>query len=68
MNATPKQFVFYKDAQGQWRWTLYALNSKKIADSAEGYNNLADCRHGATLVAAVATNSEHWNAETKAWM
>jgi uncharacterized protein YegP (UPF0339 family) len=43
-------FYIYKDAQGQWRWTLVAANNKKIADSGEGYWNESDCRHGISLV------------------
>lgn len=43
-------FVLYKDRANQWRWTLYAANHKKIADSAEGYSNKADAQHGIDLV------------------
>lgn len=30
-------FNLYQDASRQWRWTLYASNHKKIADSGESY-------------------------------
>jgi uncharacterized protein YegP (UPF0339 family) len=43
-------FYLYKDAASQWRWTLYAANNKKIADSGESYWNKADCQHGIDLV------------------
>ena len=43
-------FYLYKDAAGYWRWTLYASNGKKIADSAEGYFNKADAENGIGLV------------------
>lgn len=43
-------YYMYKDANNQWRWTLYAANSKKIADSGEAYWNKADCQHGIDLV------------------
>ena len=43
-------YVIYRDASGYWRWTLYAANARKIADSGEGYINKADCLHGITLV------------------
>lgn len=62
-----KQFVVYKDVQGEWRWTLYAVNSKKIADSAEGYKNKSDCVHGCRLVAAIATDAPIWNATEGKW-
>lgn len=65
--TAPKQFVVYKDARGEWRWTLYADNSKKIADSAEGYTTKANCLHGARLVASVASNASIWNGEEKKW-
>lgn len=66
MAGEPKQFVIYKDAKSEWRWTLYALNAKKIADSAEGYKNRADCIHGARLVAAVASDALIWDGEAQA--
>lgn len=43
-------FVLYRDIASQWRWTLYAANGKKIADSGEGYWNKADAQHGINLV------------------
>lgn len=67
MAGEPKQFVIYKDAKSEWRWTLYALNAKKIADSAEGYKNKADCIHGARLVASISANAGIWNPEANAW-
>ena len=45
-------FTIYRDIQYQWRWTLYASNNRKVADSAEGYFNKADCLHGIALVKA----------------
>ena len=67
MSTAPKQFVIYKDTKAEWRWTLYAANSKKIADSAEGYKNKADCIHGLRLVAAVATGADVWNGADQKW-
>ena len=44
--------MFYKiyTESGQWRWTLYASNYKKIANSGESYWNKADCLHAIGLV------------------
>lgn len=67
MAGEPKQFVLYKDQRGEWRWTLYAANARKIADSAEGYKNKADCIHGARLVANVASGAGVWNLATQSW-
>jgi uncharacterized protein YegP (UPF0339 family) len=36
-------FERYKDKADEWRWRLKAKNGKIIADSSEGYKNLADC-------------------------
>jgi uncharacterized protein len=36
-------FRIYKDAQGYWRWTFYAVNNRKLADSGESYHNKQDC-------------------------
>ena len=45
-------YYVYIDVARQWRWTLYAANAKKIANSGEGYHNQADCLHGINLTAA----------------
>lgn len=44
-------YYVYKDAANQWRWTLYAANGRKIANSGEGYFNKQDCVHSINLVA-----------------
>lgn len=62
-----KQFVLYRDAKGEFRWTLYAANAKKIADSAEGYTTKANAIHGARLVASVAADAAIWNGDEKKW-
>lgn len=49
------KFRLYRDAAGEWRWTLVADNGRKIADSGEGYVNKSDCVHGIDLVKAAAT-------------
>ncbi|WP_454657677.1 YegP family protein [Bosea beijingensis] len=43
-------YYLYQDANRQWRWTLYAANNLKIANSGEGYFNKADCLHAIGLV------------------
>lgn len=43
-------YFLYKDVQGFWRWTLYAANNRKIANSGEGYHNKADCIAAINLV------------------
>jgi len=43
-------FSLYKDAAGYWRWTLFASNHRKVADSGEGYFNKADAVNGIALV------------------
>lgn len=68
MSAIPKQFVLYRDARGEWRWTLYAENGRKIADSAEGYINRADAIHSARLVASVATACPIWVPQEAVWV
>lgn len=37
-------FKIYRDRKKEWRWTLYARNGRKIADSAEGYKRIGKCR------------------------
>ena len=55
-------FLIFKDAKGEFRWHYQASNSKIIADSGEGYKNLADCDHGIALVKKSAT-AETWETE-----
>ncbi|MCV9997345.1 DUF1508 domain-containing protein [Pararhizobium sp. YC-54] len=43
-------YYLYKDAGLQWRWTLYASNNRKIANSGEGYHNRVDCIAAINLV------------------
>ena len=43
-------YELYKDRAGYWRWTLFAVNHRKIADSGEGYVNKNDAVHGIGLV------------------
>lgn len=54
MTGHPKQFVLYKDGAGEFRWTLYAANSKKIADCGEGYTTRAGCVDGMCLVVSTS--------------
>lgn len=44
-------YYVYRDVSNQWRWTLYAANGRKIANSGEGYFNKNDCLHAIDLVA-----------------
>lgn len=50
-------FSLYRDSVNQWRWTLFASNHKKIADSAEGYWNKSDAQAGIYLVMSTNTNT-----------
>lgn len=31
--------LIYKDKAEEWRWTAFAQNGEKVADSGEGYRN-----------------------------
>ncbi|ABD52983.1 YegP family protein [Jannaschia sp. CCS1] len=43
-------YFLYKDVNRHWRWTLFAANHQKIANSGEGYYNKADCLSAINLV------------------
>ena len=43
-------FELYRDIQNFWRWTLYAANHRKIANSGEGYYNRSDALSAIKLV------------------
>jgi uncharacterized protein YegP (UPF0339 family) len=45
-------YLVYLDVNRQWRWTLYAANNRKIANSGEGYVNQKDCVDAINLVAS----------------
>lgn len=47
----------YRDAAGEYRWTLHAANGLTTADSAEGYSTYANA-----LRAAKRFKSEVWRA------
>jgi len=68
MTGHPQQFVIYKDKAGEFRWQLYAQNSKLIADSGEGYKNRSDCIHGARLVSSIAAGALMWDRSTQQWV
>jgi uncharacterized protein len=44
------KFSIYTDRAGQWRWTLWAENNKKIANSGEGYVRRDSCLDAIRLV------------------
>lgn len=68
MAGEVKQFVIYQDITGEWRWTLYAPNARKIADSAESYQNRNDCIQGARMVAAISSAAPIWDGISKQWV
>jgi len=45
------QIEFYEDAANEWRWRARADNDEIVADSGEGYANLADCEGGLIALA-----------------
>lgn len=45
------QIEFYEDAANEWRWRARADNDEIVADSGEGYENLADCEGGLLALA-----------------
>jgi len=61
-NRPYPSFLIYKDNKGEFRWRYQAANHRTIADSGEGYNNLADCEHGIELVKQ-SRNSEVWETD-----
>jgi uncharacterized protein YegP (UPF0339 family) len=40
------KFKIYLDEKGEYRWTLYAVNNKILADCSEGYTQKKDCMNG----------------------
>lgn len=46
--------LYYESYQG-WRWTLFAANHRKIANSGEGYVNKSDALSAINMVKASAS-------------
>jgi uncharacterized protein YegP (UPF0339 family) len=44
------EFEIYKDERLEFRWRFKANNGKILAESAEGYNNPANCEHAIILI------------------
>ena len=51
-------FVLFRDTANQWRWTLYAENHRKIADSAGGYVNKYDAQAGIDMITSTDTYTQ----------
>lgn len=56
MSHTKPWYYVYLDAAtpSRWRWTLFAVNRRKLANSGESYHNYADCIDAINLVASTA--------------
>lgn len=59
---TYPSFLTYVAANGEFRWRYQASNTKTIADSGEGYKNLADCEHAIDLMQQCAAGSR-WETQ-----
>lgn len=51
------QVEFYEDKSHEWRWRARADNGNIIADSSEGYANLADCESGLVALTTALRSS-----------
>ena len=51
------EFEIYKDERLEFRWRFKANNGKILAESAEGYNNPANCEHAIILVKQQVANA-----------
>ena len=49
-------FVIYKDAAGQWRWHLKAINHETIAHG-ESYITKQSCLHAIELIKSTNANT-----------
>lgn len=53
------RFRTYKDKRGEWRWTLYGINGRKMADSGEGYKRKAGCIKAVEIIMTFAGTAVH---------
>ena len=50
MSLKAKQPHFYEDADGLWRWRLFALNGEQIGSSSESFASKQKARENYELV------------------
>ena len=50
-------FYLYRDKAQEYRWTLFAENDRKVADSAEGYTSKQGALHGIALIRSTSGNT-----------
>lgn len=48
-------YYIYLDEHGYWRWYLLGPSHRRIANSAEGYDDPQDCRDAIALVKGTAS-------------
>lgn len=58
MATRTTRFVVYTDAAGEYRWTLFAANNRKMADSGEGYDSEQACADAAHKVASLSGDTQ----------
>lgn len=46
--------LIYRDHIGEWRWTLFARNGNKVADSAEGYMRRGACERAIDTILSLS--------------
>jgi uncharacterized protein YegP (UPF0339 family) len=51
------QFEIYQDERLEFRWRFKANNGEILAESAEGYNNPANCEHAIILIKQQIANA-----------
>ena len=51
------EFEIYKDERREFRWRFKANNGLILAESAEGYNNPANCEHAIVMVKQQLANA-----------
>jgi uncharacterized protein YegP (UPF0339 family) len=51
------EFEVYEDEKHEFRWRFKANNGMILAESAQGYNNSANCEHAIVLVKQQLANA-----------
>jgi len=52
INIQQMKAKIYKDKKGEFRWTIFASNGRKLANSGEGYKRLGACVKGLQKVSS----------------
>lgn len=62
-----RKFVIYRDDAGAWRWTLFAPDHQRLAESSGSFPGKETCIQHVRDVPVVAFGARIWNEDVQQW-